>query len=163
MRRNTVARALKDLIRAGYILRRRQPSSAGDWDHTETTIPALVTAWHQICDGVDPNKLKGGAQKIERVVPYKSVGGIEQDSEGGAQLGPLPSVNPSDTNDYGGARTRAYPNDDAILAFQAGAKFATLEPKPLGVGGIAGVTPAQAETFRVLADTFGRPRGEIIN
>jgi len=164
MQRNTVARGFKDLGRAGYVLRRRRPSSAGDWDHTETTIPALVTAWQQICDGVGPNKSKGSAQKIERVVAHKSGGDGEESWEGGAQLGPLPSEAPSDANDSGSAPTRANPDEDTILAFRGGAKFATTGPKPFDDSGIAGVvTPAQAETFRALADTFGRRRGEINN
>jgi hypothetical protein len=56
LKRNTVTRAFKALKAAGHALRRRRPSTGGDWDHSETTLPVLEIAWKEIKSEVGPRK-----------------------------------------------------------------------------------------------------------
>jgi hypothetical protein len=149
MRRNTVSRALNTLVRCGHILRRRKPSAAGDWDYSETTIPALVTAWQKACVEVVPDKSRCSAEK--------SRAQCRENTGGSAELGVLTSVFPStekNDDDGGCARARATPKD-AINDLVPGSPVSTAG---LGVRSLPSeeVTEEQCETFRQLADTFGR-------
>jgi hypothetical protein len=75
-------------------------------------------------------------------------------------LAPLPSEEPfEEDNNHGSARARANP-DDAIHSFLNGEDFAKADPTSSGPPD--GVTEEHLETFRQLADTFGRAPGAII-
>jgi hypothetical protein len=77
LKRNTVTRAFKALKAAGHVLRRRRPSTGGDWDHSETTLPVLASAWEEIETEVGPGKAGwvpentagGGSEKVRGWVP----------------------------------------------------------------------------------------------
>jgi hypothetical protein len=152
MKRNTVTRAFKALKAAGHILRRRKKSAAGDWDFGETTIPILAKAWEEMSAGVGPNNAEDGSQKRQ--------GWVRENTEGGSELSPLPSEEPSERDDDGSARGRANPDADAVHSFLNGEEFS--KPKAASPSPPDAITDEHREAFRELADTFGRRKGEMV-
>jgi len=148
LERNTVTRAFKALKAAGHILRRRKKSAAGDWDFGETTIPILVTTWEEVSAGVGPDNTGGRSEKIQ--------GWVRENTGGGSELSPLPSEELPERDD-GSAPAHPDPDVGLVKSFLNGENLDAVSASPP-----SGATEEHYETFRELADRFGRRKHAMV-